>query len=142
MFVLADAYSFTCSSQSAPTGCELPASTKHNTTAWELYHQQLGYGEVLDLHRSVGSPKVSFDNVSVFKWFDYTNTSTKTRHRVSFDDPQTLLRKYQAVLELGVAGIGAWTVAATQRAASSDTLATAHAMWSAVSSALRESRAG
>jgi hypothetical protein len=35
--------------------------------------------------------------VSIFKWFDDVNTTTKQRHRVTFDDPETLVRKYKAL---------------------------------------------
>ena len=66
---------------------------------------QPGYGEVLDLHEAVGAPPVTFEQTSVFKWFDYVNASTKQRHRVSYDDAETLLVKYKALLQAEVAGV-------------------------------------
>ena len=68
--------------------------------------------------------------------FDYVNASTQQRHRVIFDDPQTLLVKYRALLDVGVAGVGAWTLGAVHRAESGDSAAAAKAMWGAVASAL------
>jgi spore germination protein YaaH len=82
--------------------------------------------------------QILLNNVSIFiKWFDYVNTTTKQRHRVTFDDPETLARKYKALLNAGVAGVGAWTIAATQRQDVKRTKWAADAMWKAVRSALK-----
>jgi hypothetical protein len=43
-----------------------------------------------------------WDSSAVFKYFDYVNTTTKQRHRVSYDDPETLLLKYKALLSIGM----------------------------------------
>jgi spore germination protein YaaH len=130
------AYVFRCSTTTIGTNCSLPAGAKHNRTVWEMSYFQLGYGEVLDLHASVGAPPVTYDQTSVFKWFDYVNASTKQRHRVSYDDADTLLVKYKALLQVGVAGVGAWTIAATQRKTEVATEAASHQMWAAVAHAL------
>jgi spore germination protein YaaH len=131
------AYSFQCSTATIGTNCSLPAGAKHDTKIWEMSYLQLGYGEVLDLHEVVGAPPVTYDHYSVFKWFDYVNASTKQRHRVSYDDADTLLVKYQALLRAGVAGVGAWTIAATQRHTEAATEAASRQMWAAVAHALQ-----
>eukprot|EP01043_Picozoa_sp_COSAG02_P026969 COSAG02_NODE_1569_length_11894_cov_51.145994_9_plen_1216_part_00 len=130
------AYSFTCSTASLDSNCSLPASIRHNTKLWEESYLQLGYGEVLDLHTEMGSPSVTYDTSAQYKWFDYTNQTTRQRHRVSFDDPETLLVKYKALLEAGVAGVGAWTIAATQRSSAAATEVASQQMWRAVTRAL------
>ena len=132
------AYVFVCSTATIGTNCSLPAGAKHNTATWEQSHFQVGYGEVLDLHEAVGAPPVTYDQISVFKWFDFVNTSTKQRHRVSYDDGETLLVKYKALLQAGVAGVGAWTIAATQRRAEAATEAASRQMWAAVAHALQQ----
>jgi di-N-acetylchitobiase len=143
------AYDFTCATRAvsthaltAPTApapmhtCALPPST-HPHANWNSVHTQLGYGQVLDLHAATGSPQITFNSTTVTKWFDYVNVTTQQRHRVCFDDPETLLVKYTALLKLGVAGVGAWTVDAVHRAAPADTAVAAKTMWAAVASALR-----
>lgn len=132
------AYVFRCSTATVGTNCSLPAGARHNTTVWETSNLQLGYGEVLDLHESLGSPPVTYDRTSFFKWFDFVNASTKQRHRVSYDDPDTLLAKYKALLRAGVAGVGAWTIAATQRQSQAATEAASRQMWAAVAHALHD----
>ena len=101
------AYVFRCATSTIGTDCSLPAGAKDNITVWRTSSGQLGYGEVLDLHESVGAPPVTYDRTSVYKWFDFVNVSTKQRHRVSYDDVDTLLVKYKALLDAGVAGVGA-----------------------------------
>ena len=126
------------SSLAAPAAappCDLPPSTPPHAN-WGSVHRQLGYGQVLDLHAASGSPAINFNETTVTKWFDYVNATTTQRHRVWFDDPETLLLKYRALLKLGVAGVGAWTVDAVHRADPADTAAAAAAMWAAVASAL------
>jgi spore germination protein YaaH len=130
------AYVFCCSTATIGTNCSLPAGASHNRTLWGMSYFQIGYGEVLDLHESVGAPPVTYDQTSVFKWFDYVNASTKQRHRVSFDDHDTLVVKYKALLQAGVAGVGAWTIAATQRRTEAATEAASRQMWAAVAQAL------
>ena len=114
--------------------CDLPPGG-HNAN-WETVHKTFGYGEVLDLHAASGAPPIMFNATTVTKWFDYLNTTTKQRHRVYFDDPETLLTKYTTLLKLGVAGVGSWTIDAVHRTDAADTAATAKAMWAAVASAL------
>lgn len=130
-------YEFVCSTPTIGSNCSLPAGAKHTTKIWEQSNLQLGYGEALDLHASLGAPLVTYDNISVFKWFDFVNKSTGKRHRVSFDDPETLLTKYKALLEAGVAGVGAWTIAATQRQSIAATAKANRDMWAAVAHALK-----
>ena len=131
------AYSFLCSATGISTNCSLPVGAKHDTKIWEQSYTQLGYGEVLDLHAVVGAPTITYDRTAVYKWFPYVNKTTHKRFRVSFDDPETLLVKYKELLNAGVAGVGAWTIAATQRQAQATTAAASRAMWSAVTQALQ-----
>ena len=78
------AYSFLCSTADLGTNCSLPAGATHTTKIWEQSHDQLGYGEVLDLHALVGAPAITYETTAVFKWFDFVNKSTHKRYRVSF----------------------------------------------------------
>ena len=130
------AYSFVCSTPSLGSDCSLPVGAKHNSAIWENSYAQLGYGEVLDLHSTLGRPLVSYNQTAQYKWFDFTNQTTRQRHRVSFDDPETLLVKYKALLQAGVAGVGAWTISATQRSSVAATEAASHDMWRAVARGL------
>ena len=131
-------YVFRCSTAIIGANCSLLAGAKHNRTVWDMSYFQIGYGEVLDLHVAVGAPPVTYDQISVCKWFDYVNASTKQRHRVSYDDAETLLVKYKALLRVGVAGVGAWTIAATQRQTEAATEAASRQMWAAVAQALQK----
>ena len=86
------AYDFTCAPTPHAPDCDLPPGGHHAN--WSASSRQLGYGQVLDLHAAVGSPPITLNTSSVSKRFDYVNATTKQRHRVSFDDPETLLVKY------------------------------------------------
>lgn len=130
------AYSFICSTPNLGANCSLPAGAKHNTRIWEQSYQQLGYGEVLDLYSAIGRPPVTYNKIVQYKWFEFTNRTTEQRHRVSFDDPETLLVKYTALLKAGVAGVGAWTIAATQRSSIAATQSASKDMWQAVARGL------
>ena len=79
---------------------------------------------MLDLQASLAdAPTLHLDTASASKHFDYTNRTEGKKHRVWFDDDETLATKYGAVLDAGVAGIAMWTADATQRVGPSDTLA-------------------
>ena len=88
-------------------------------------HEQRGYGQVLDLLQAslADAPTLHLDTPSASKRFDYTNHTEGKKHRVWFDDDETLAIKYRAVLDAGVAGIAMWTADATHRAGPSDTRA-------------------
>lgn len=124
------AYDFTCAAAAPDVPCVLSPAGHHGD--WYKVHRQLGYGQLLDLYDAMGQPNITYDRASQSKWFDYTNRTTLKRHRVSFDDPETLLPKYAGLLDAGVAGVGAWTVDATHRGDVGATAAAARAMWAAV----------
>lgn len=67
------AYVFRCSTAVFGANCSLPAGAKRNRTVWDMSYFNLGYGEVLDLHESIGAPPVTYEQTSVYKWFDYVN---------------------------------------------------------------------
>ena len=79
---------------------------------------------MLDLQASLAdAPTLHLDTASASKHFDYVNHTEGKKHRVWFDDDETLSIKYRAVLDAGVAGIAMWTADATHRVGPSDTRA-------------------
>lgn len=127
------AYDYVCSTLQEGLDCVPPTGFPHSNP---------GLGQVLDLHATVGSPSIFFDNVSVSKYFDYVESDNGSkqfglRRRVTYDDADTLGLKYAAVLQAGVGGIGIWTADATHRDRSNDTKSLVVEMWAAIRNATR-----
>ena len=54
-------------------------------------HEQRGYGQVLDLQASLAdAPTLHLDAASASKRFDYVNHTEGKKHRVWFDDDETV----------------------------------------------------
>jgi hypothetical protein len=88
-----------------------PADYPGVDVTWDGWCTRSAYSFLVDAQRQranatavVSDPAVGSDSLT----YDYTDGAER-RHRVVFDGPGTLRRKYAAALALGVAGVGVWT---------------------------------
>lgn len=117
--------------------CDSLAPSELCTPPVAFPNRQIGLGQILDLHRSSGNPTIVLHEDSVCKSFDYIEHNSSSgavmwRRRVTYDDNETLHRKYSAVLAQGVGGVGIWTADASHRYRPSDTRVLAASMWESV----------
>lgn len=124
-------YSYPCLNLSSEDICTIPEVPFRGVNCSDAAGTQVPYSQVTSLLSKSTSGRI-WNSTLFSPYFDYTPPAGSV-HQVWYDDPESLVLKYQLAKKIGMKGLAFWNVDCLEYNGSQSSKILTDAMWKAVS---------